>query len=274
MARVHASAIVEDGAVLGTDVEIGPYAVVSAKVRLGDGVRIGPHVVLLGQTEIGAGTVVHAHAVLGGPAQLRSDSGQEALLKIGAGNVIREHVTISSGTARGRGVTEIGARGYFMSYSHVGHDCDVGEDVTFANSATLGGHVTVQDGVNIAGLAAVQQFGRIGRYAFIGGLTGVPDDVIPYGMVVGDRARLLGLNFVGLKRMGMPRPQIHALRAAYRFIFFGAGQLSDRAREAGERWPDMKEVGEVVAFILADAKRPICMPSRRREADGAQTEYD
>jgi len=132
MAKIHASAIVEDGAVLGTDVEIGPYAVVSAKVRLDDGVRIGPHVVLLGQTEIGAGTVVHAHAVLGGPAQLRSDPGQEAWLKIAAGNVIREHVTMSSGTAKGRGVTKIGARGYFMSYSHVGHDCDIGEDVTFA----------------------------------------------------------------------------------------------------------------------------------------------
>ena len=121
-----------------------------------------------------------------------------------------------------------------MAYSHVAHDCHVGDDVTFANGVALGGHVTIGDGVNIGGLSAVQQFGRIGRGAFVGGVTGVPDDVIPYGMVWGDHARLSGLNLIGLKRRGVPRERIHALRAAFRFIFHGEGTLADRAREAGD----------------------------------------
>jgi UDP-N-acetylglucosamine acyltransferase len=133
--------------------------------------------------------------------------------------------------------------------------------VTFANGVALGGHVTIGEGVNIGGLSAVQQYGRIGKGAFVGGVTGVPDDVIPYGMVWGDHARLGGLNLIGLKRRGVPRERIHMLRAAFRFIFHGEGTLADRAREAGTRW-DAPEVSEVVAFILADAKRPICMPPR------------
>jgi UDP-N-acetylglucosamine acyltransferase len=154
-----------------------------------------------------------------------------------------------------------------MAYSHVAHDCHVGTDVTFANSVALGGHVTIYDGVNIGGVSAVQQYSRIGRNAFIGGLTGVPDDVIPFGMAWGDHARLEGLNLIGLKRRGVPRERIHALRAAFRAIFFGSGRVMDRAREAGERWKGFDEVEEVVAFILADSKRPICMPSKARQSD-------
>jgi UDP-N-acetylglucosamine acyltransferase len=158
-----------------------------------------------------------------------------------------------------------------MAYSHVAHDCHIGNDVTFANGVALGGHVTMGDGVNVGGLAAIQQFGRIGRNAFVGGVTGVPDDVIPYGLVWGDRARLQGLNLIGLKRRGLPRASIHALRAAFRAIFFGEGSLATRAHAAGERWKNVPEVGEIVQFILADSKRPICMPARGRDADAAET---
>lgn len=265
MPKIHASAVVEEGATLGADVEIGPYSLVGARVQIGEGVRLASHVVVLGSTRIGARCVVHPHAVLGGGPQYRGDTGREARLVIGPDTVIREHVTMNGGSAKGGGLTEVGANGYFMAYSHVAHDCHVGENVTFANGVALGGHVTIGDGVNIGGLSAVQQYGRIGRGAFIGGVTGVPDDVIPYGMVWGDHARLSGLNLIGLKRRGVPRERIHALRAAFRFIFYGQGTLSDRAREAGTRWTT-PEVSEVVAFILADAKRPICMPPRGRHA--------
>jgi UDP-N-acetylglucosamine acyltransferase len=257
---IHPNAIVEKGAKIGVNVEIGPFAIVGAKVSLGDGVKLHGHAVVGGATEIGARTIVYSHAVLGGPAQYRGDKGEGARLVIGAENVIREHVTMNAGSAKGGGLTSVGARGYFMSYSHVAHDCRVGDDVTFANGAQLGGHVTIGDGANIGGLSAIQQFGRIGRGAFIGGLTGVPDDVIPYGMAVGERARLLGLNLIGLKRKGLSRNRIHALRAAFRAIFFGEGRLLDRARDAGERWKDSVEVVEIVEFILADSKRPICTP--------------
>src|SRR5262245_15583628 len=265
MSKIHASAIVEDGATLGADVEIGPYSLVGARVRLGDGVRIGSHVVLAGNTEVGARSIVHPHAVLGGGPQFRGDTGSAARLVIGPDTVIREHVTMNGGSLKGGGLTQVGANGYFMAYSHVAHDCHIGNDVTFANGVALGGHVTIGDGVNIGGLSAVQQYGRIGRGAFVGGVTGVPEDVIPFGMVWGDHARLGGLNLIGLKRAGVPRERIHALRAAFRFIFHGVGTLADRAREAATRWTT-PEVSEVVAFILADAKRPICMPPRNRRA--------
>jgi UDP-N-acetylglucosamine acyltransferase len=258
MARIHPSAVVEDGATLGADVEIGPFSLVGRKARLNDGVRLLSHVVVSGETEIGTGTVVHAHAVLGGGPQYRGDSGMGARLSIGAGNVIREHVTMNGGSLKGGGSTQVGSNGYFMAYSHVAHDCQIGDGVTFANGVALGGHVSIGEGANLAGLAAVQQFVRVGRYAFVGGVTGVPDDVIPYGMVWGERARLEGLNLIGLKRKGLSRERIHAIRAGFQFIFFEAGHLQDRAREAAERWKDVAEIGEIAAFILADSKRPIC----------------
>jgi UDP-N-acetylglucosamine acyltransferase len=260
-ARIHRTALIEDGARLGDDVEIGAFAVVGPRVRLGDGVRLHSHVVISGDTEIGARTIVHPHAVLGGPAQYRGDNGEGARLVIGVDNLIREHVTINGGSAKGGGLTQVGARGFFMAYSHVAHDCHIGDGVTFANGVALAGHVHVGDGVNIGGLAAVQQFTRIGRNAFVGGISGVPSDVIPFGIVQGARAHLEGLNLIGLKRQNVPRERIHALRAAYRFIFFGEGRLLDRVREVDARWPGKPEVQEVTAFLLEDAgKRGFCIP--------------
>ncbi len=174
---------------------------------LGEGVRLLSHVVIGGTSRIGARTVVHPHAVLGGEAQIRGGDPAGTSLEIGADCVIREHVTMSCGSAKGGGVTRVGARGYFMAYSHIAHDCDVGEGVTFANGVQLGGHVHIGEGANFGGLSAVQQFGRVGRFAFVGGVTGVNEDIIPYGMAFGDHAELAGLNLIGLKRRGIPRAQ-------------------------------------------------------------------
>lgn len=266
--KIHPTAIVEVGALLGADVEIGPFCIVGRAARLDDGVRLIAHVNICGHTSLGARTVVYQGAVLGGPAQIRGDKAPDAKLILGEDCVIRESVTMSVGSARGHGVTSVGARGYFMGYSHVGHDCHVGDDVTFANGAQLGGHVEIGDGVIMGGLSAVQQFGRVGRGAMIGGVTGVNTDVIPYGIATGDHALLGGLNLIGLKRRGVSRASIHALRAAYRAIFLDrAGSIADRAQRAKDKWPDVPEVLEIVDFILAEAKRPICLARRRGAAD-------
>jgi UDP-N-acetylglucosamine acyltransferase len=234
---------------------------------LAEGVRLLPHAVLIGNVESGPRTVIYPNAVLGGEAQIRNTSAPEARLVIGAGNVIREGVTISAGSERGGGVTRIGDRNYFMAYSHAGHDCHVGDDVTLSNGVQLAGHVEIANGVILGGLAAVQQFSRVGQYAFISGLSGVNSDVIPYGMALGMHAKLGGLNLIGLKRRGIPRANIHALRAAFRAIFLeNTGSVQERAAHAAETWADVPEVQHVTTFILADAKRQIA-PARMRGAE-------
>ncbi len=261
--KIHPTALIEDGARVAPDVEVGPYCIVGGSVVLDAGVKIHSHVVIRGNTQIGARTVVHSHAVLGGEAQMRTQKPSAEGLVIGSDNVIRESVTISTGSHAGRGVTTIGDRNYLMAACHVGHDCRIGNNVTLSNGVQLGGHVEVQDGVNMGGLAAAQQFGRVGRYAFVSGLSGVTTDVIPYGMAIGLHVRLGGLNLVGLRRRGIPRSNIHALRAAYRAIFLEwDDSIQDNARRAERQWGDVPEVAEVIAFILADAKRPIC-PARK-----------
>lgn len=266
---VHPTAIVEDGAKLGAGVEIGAYSIVGRDVTLGDGVRLLSHVIVSGKTSIGANTVIHPHAVIGGEAQIYNNDAPEARLEIGSGNTIREAVTINLGSKKGRGVTKVGNNCFFMAGSHIGHDCHVGNNVTLANGAMLGGHFDVGDGVIMGGLAAAQQFGRVGRYAFISGLSGISTDVIPYGIAIGLHVRLGGLNLIGLRRRNIPRANIHALRAAYRAIFLeGKGSIQDNAREIEQlgKWKGVPEVEEVIAFILADAKRPIT-PARRRGGD-------
>jgi UDP-N-acetylglucosamine acyltransferase len=260
---IHPTAIVEDGARLGAGVEIGPFCIVGRDAVLGDGVRLIAQASVTGCTSVGARTVLHHGATLGGIAQIRGDDAPAARLTVGEDCVIREHVTMNLGSARGGGLTSVGRGGYFMAYSHVGHDCHVGDGVTFANGAQLGGHVEIGDGVIMGGLSAVQQFGRVGKGAMIGGITGVNTDVIPYGIAAGDHAELGGLNLIGLKRRGLPRASINALRAAFKSIFLESeGAMADRARAAKERWP-VAEVAEIADFILAPAKRPICLARRR-----------
>jgi len=266
---VHLTSIIEDGAVLGAGVEIGPFCHVGPRVTLGEGVRLLSHVSIQGATRIGARTKIYPQAALGGDGQIRNSDFTDGELAVGEDCVLREMVSMSCGSAKGGGITRVGARGYFMANSHVGHDCMVGDDVTFANSVCLGGHVTIGDRVIFGGLAAVQQFCRVGRAAMVGGLTGVNRDVIPYAMAFGDHAELAGLNLIGLKRSGMSRDAINALRAAFRHIFYGnGGDLRARAREAQARWDGVPQVMEVAAFVLADAKQELCL-ARRRGGDAA-----
>ena len=264
---VHPTAIVEDGAILGAGVEIGPFCLVGRAAVLGEGVRLLSHVVVAGRTRLGARTVVHPQAVLGGEGQIRGNDFDGELV-VGTDCVIREGVTMSCGGRRGGGVTTVGNNGYFMTMSHVGHDCHVGDDVTFTNSAVLGGHCEIGQGVIMGGISAVQQFCRVGKGAMIGGITGVNRDVIPYAMAFGDHVELAGLNLIGLKRRGLSRETINALRGAFRLIFRGAeGDVEKRARDAKSKWPDVREIAEIADFILADAKQPLALARRRGGAD-------
>jgi UDP-N-acetylglucosamine acyltransferase len=261
---VHPSAVVEDGASLGAGVEIGPFCHVGARVTLGEGVRLASHVSVTGITTLGAGCRVYPGAVLGGDSQIRGNDFTEGRLEIGESCVLREMVSMNVGSKRDKGITRIGARGYFMAGSHVGHDCIVGDDVTFANSVALGGHSVIGDGVIFGGLSAVQQFCRVGKGAMVGGLTGVNRDVIPYAMAFGDHAELAGLNLIGLKRRGLSRDTINAMRATFRSVFCGdGGTVADRARAARDKFAGVAEVAEIVDFILAEAKQELCLARRR-----------
>ena len=264
---VHPSSVVEDGAVIGAGVEIGPFCHVGPRAVLDEGVRLRSHVSVTGITRIGAGCDLYPGVAVGGDGQIRGNDFADGRLEIGADCVLREMVSMHVGSRKGGGLTKVGAKGYFMANSHVGHDCQVGEGVTFANSVALGGHVEIGDGVIFGGLAAVQQFCRVGKGAMIGGLTGVNRDVIPYAMAFGDHAELAGLNLIGLKRRGLPRDSINAMRATFRSVFYGSGgSMADRARAARERYRDVAVVGEMVDFILAESKQELCLARRRGDA--------
>lgn len=264
---IHPTAVIEPGATLGKDVSIGPYCIVGAQVTLGDGVHLHSHVVIGGITEIGEGTEIFPFASIGLRPQDKKFKGEATRLTIGKRNVIREYVTMNPGTEGGGALTSVGNDCLFMASSHVAHDCIVGNNVILANNATLAGHVSVGDGVILGGLSAVHQFVRIGKGAFIGGMAGVEKDVIPYGMVIGERGSLAGLNLVGLKRSNMERDQIHQLRHLYKQLFTEtSGTLNERAAavdtsEAGA------EIKAVLSFILDDTSRSFCTPNKdTREA--------
>ena len=260
MSDVHATAVIHPGARLGTDVSVGPYCIIGSDVALGDRVRLLSHVVIEGVTTIGDDTVVHAFANLGGPPQHLAHKGGPTRLVVGARNTIREHVTMHTGTVFGGGVTEVGSDSLFMVGAHVAHDCVVGNGVTFANNATLGGHVRLGDYVFMGGLSAVHQFTRVGHHAFIGGLAAVTKDVIPFGSVWGVYAHLEGLNLVGLKRRNFSREQINDLRSAYRLLFAQEGTFQERLDDVARVFAGSPEVAEIVDFVRADANRPICLP--------------
>lgn len=261
MAReIHPTAVVEAGAELGDDVRIGPYSVVGPQVVLADGCNLHSHVVIGGRTWVGARTEIFPFASIGQRPQDLKYRGEPSELRIGADNVIREYVTMNPGTEGGGMVTRIADGGLFMAGVHVGHDCQVGSRVIMANNATLAGHVVVQDFAFLGGLSAVHQFVRIGRNAMVGGMTGVERDVIPYGMVVGDRARLSGINIVGMRRRGLSHDDINGVRKAYRLLFATEGTFQERLQEVAEEFADCAPVAEIVGFIREDSSRKICQP--------------
>jgi UDP-N-acetylglucosamine acyltransferase len=260
MPEIHPTAIIAPGARLADDVVVGPYCVIGEYVSLAAGVSLQSHVVLDGRTSIGERTRIFPFASIGFETQDLKYKGEPSSLEIGHDNTIREHVTINPGTEGGGMVTRVGNHCLLMVGAHVAHDCQIGDHVILVNNATLGGHVVVEDYAILGGLSAVHQFVRIGRHAMIGGMSGVERDVIPYGQVMGDRARLNGLNIIGMQRRGFSRDDIQGLRSAYAVLFGDAGTLSERVDEVAKRFGGIGPVDDLVAFIRADSSRAICQP--------------
>lgn len=266
MPQIHPTAVIAPGARLADDVVVGPYCVVGGHVVLEAGVNLRAHVAIEGRTTVGEGTRIFPFASIGYEPQDLKYRGEESTLVIGRSNTIREHVTMNPGTAGGGMVTRVGDNCLFMVGVHVAHDCQIGSQVVMANNATLGGHVVIEDHAVLGGLSAVHQFVRIGRHAMIGGMSGVERDVIPYGQVMGDRARLSGLNIIGMQRRGFSREDIHGLRSAYQCLFSATGTLNDRLAEVAERFGTIGPVADIIAFIRADSSRAICQPKAANEA--------
>ncbi len=244
--KIHPTAIVDPGAELDSGVEIGPYAIIGKKVFIGSGTIVGPHAVIESYTTVGPDCRIFQFASVGAAPQSLKFEGGETWVKIGRGTVIREFATIHRGTGFGGGVTEVGEECFIMAYVHIAHDCKVGRKVTMANNATLAGHITVGDYATVGGLTAVHQFVRIGDYAFVGGKSAVVKDVPPYLIAAGDRARLHGLNSVGLKRHGMSAEALSALKKTYRIVF----RIGITLNEAIERVnAEVEQLPEIVRFI-------------------------
>jgi UDP-N-acetylglucosamine acyltransferase len=269
MTKIHPTAVVDPSAKIHPTVEIGPFCIVGSKVTLGAGVRLINHVCVDGRTTIGAGSVLYPFASLGQPPQVLGYTGEDTELIVGENNIIREHMTMNPGTPKGGGITRVGNNCMFMADSHVAHDCQVGSNCVFANNAMIGGHVVVDDFVWLGGGAAVHQYSRIGKHAFVGGMAGLEGDLIPYGSVMGNRAYLAGLNLVGLKRRGFTRDQIHELRNAYRLLFAQEGTFQERLADVAELFANNAEVMEIVNFVRAGGNRPLCMPNRETRPESA-----
>ena len=255
MSVIHATAVVAQGASIGSDVRIGPWCSIGRNVTIGDGAELVSHVVVDGRTRIGAGARLFPFCTVGLAPQDLKYKGEDTLCEVGARTVVREHVTIHRGTVTGSGATRVGADCLLMAVVHVAHDCELGDGVIIANNVVMGGHVTIGDGAVIGGAAALHQFVRIGRGAMIGGVSGVEGDVIPFGSVIGNRARLAGLNLVRLKRLGLPRAEIHRLRAAFRLLFRGEGVFAARVEAVRSEYGADALVAEVLAFVEAPSRR-------------------
>ncbi|TCL09270.1 acyl-[acyl-carrier-protein]--UDP-N-acetylglucosamine O-acyltransferase [Shimia isoporae] len=258
-AQVHASAVIEDGAQIADGCIVGPFCVIGPNVILQQDVELKSHVVITGNTEIGAETIVFSFSVIGEIPQDLKFGGEESQLIIGKRNRIREHVTMNSGTEGGGGVTRVGDDGLFMAGCHIAHDAQIGDRVIVVNSAAVAGHCVIEDDVIIGGLCGIHQWVRIGKGAIIGAVSMVTNDVIPYGLVQAPRGELDGLNLVGLKRRGVPRSDITALRAAFQMLAQGEGAFQERARRLGEE-TDSDYVRDIVNFVLGETDRSFLTP--------------
>ena len=259
MSNIHPSAVIEEGAQIDPSARVGPFCVVGPEVVLKADVELKSHVIVTGQTEVGAGTVIFPFAVIGEIPQDLKFKGEASRLVIGERNRIREHVTMNCGTEGGGGVTRVGDDGLFMAGCHIAHDAIIGDRVIVVNSAAVAGHCVLEDDVIVGGLSGIHQWVRIGQGAIIGAVTMVTNDVIPYGLVQAPRGDLDGLNLVGLKRAGVARSDITALRAAFQMLAQGEGTFSDRARRLGEE-TQSDYVRQIVDFVMADTGRHFLTP--------------
>jgi len=260
-ASIHASAVVEDGAIVGAGANVGPFSLIGPDVILGAGVEVKSHAVVTGLTTIGDETIIFPGAVVGEIPQDLKFKGEATRLSVGKRNRIREGVTMNTGTEAGGGVTTVGDDCLFMTGAHVAHDAIVGNRVIVANQGAIAGHCVIEDDVIIGGLSGIHQWVRVGQGAIIGAVTMVTNDVIPYGLVQGPRGQLDGLNLVGLKRKGVSREDITALRAAFQMLAQGEGAFQDRARRLREE-NSSEYVKEIVDFVLGASDRSYLTPGR------------
>ena len=263
---IDPSARIDAGAQIGKNVSIGPYCVIGPHVVVGDDCRLVGHAHLAGHTTIGPRTVIHPFASLGGPPQSFGYKGEPTKLVVGADCDIREHVTMSIGTAQDRGVTTVGDKCFIMVGSHIAHDCQIGNNVVFANNVMLAGHVSIGDNVVFGGGAAVRQFVRIGEGAMIVGLSGARADIIPWGMAHGPLADLIGLNVVGMRRSGAAKADVLTVRRAYQVLFFGEGEFRARVDRVEHEMGNDARVRKIIDFIRG-GKRPLTMAIKRSETD-------
>ena len=259
---IHKSSEINKDSKIGKNVKIGPFCYVGPKVKLDDDVELISNVHIEGNTKIGKGTKIFPFSSIGTQPQDLKFNNEKNSLVIGENNLIREYVTINPGTAGGGSVTTIGNNCLFMISSHIAHDCKIGNNVIIANNVPLGGHVTIEDSVVIGGNSAVQQFTRIGRLAMIGGMTGVLKDVIPFGLSIGNRNYLQGLNLIGLRRKKYDNQKIMGLDKAFKKIFESKNLHENLSKINGE-YKDNELVREVIKFIEKDKKRPICSPENK-----------
>ena len=256
---IHKTAIVDNKAKVSNSVNIGAYCVIGPNVEIGKDVVIHSHVNISGHTKIGNGNKIYPFASIGNDPQDLKYQGEETQLEIGDNNKIREYVTINPGTKGGGGLTKVGNNCLFMVSAHIAHDCFVGNNVILANNVPLGGHAHIDDNAIIGGNSAVQQFTRVGKSAMIGGMCGVVRDIIPYGIVQGNRSVLYGLNLIGLRRKNIPNKEIMILSDAYKEIFKNEN-LTENLNNLSKDFRSNKLVAEVIKFIEQDKKRPICTP--------------
>lgn len=256
---IHPTAIVDPSATIGKDTVIGPYCIIGPNVTLGQGCILHSHVVIDGHTTIGDKAKIFPFASLGTAPQDLKYNGEKTYLVIGDNNTIREHVTINPGTVGDNSLTKIGDNNLLMIGVHIAHDCIIGNNNVLANNATMAGHVKIGNHVVIGGLSAAHQFVRIGDHAMIGGMSGVENDVIPYGLVMGERAKLAGLNLVGLERRGFEKSDIQILMKVFKQLFLGTeGTFKQRMESVHETYKDNKAVAHMLDFAMAENSRPLC----------------
>ncbi len=264
---IHPTAIIAPGAVLGRDVSVGPYAVIEDNVCIGDETRIDAHAVINAFTRIGKRNHVHAHAMVGGEPQDLKFHGEESWLEIGDDNSIREFSTMHRGTEAGGGITSIGNGNLVMAYTHIAHDCRLGNNIVMSNGASLAGHVTVGDHAIIAGMSGVHQFVQIGAHAFVGAMTGVGQDVPPWMLVSGYRAVVYGPNLVGLRRAGATRETVAALKGTFRILWRSGLMRAEALEQIQNEFGNIPEVIEFIDFVKK-SERGLC-PADRPADDGS-----
>ncbi len=257
MTEIHPTAVIEDGAILDEGVSVGPFCVIGKSVKVGRGTRLIASVIIEGDTEIGEDCTVFPFACLGLPPQDKKYKGEKTSVKIGRGNIIRESVTVHRASLGGDGVTSIGDNNFLMAYAHIAHDCKLGSNIVMANVATLAGHVRVEDYAVIGGMTAVHQHARIGAYAMVGGFSGIAQDIPPFMMASGARAKLFGVNTVGLKKNGFSDEKINELKRAYKILFREKLTLTDAIKKVQEQLPYTEDIKHLIDFIKAN-KRGIC----------------